>query len=140
MSKPQNRESEQRRSILVARPFRPPIVDVHHPHAVKDVTGRPERFRHLWWRAEIEERGKGEPHKSPFVGDQGAASCAGHFARQKPFWAVERTVVETQMLNASDEPDIALVENRSAAASGNILESRRRICDGVDNTHGLLSG
>ena len=27
-----------------------------------------------------------------------------------------------------------------AARSGNILESRRRICDGVDNTHGLLSG
>ena len=27
----------------------------------------------------------------------------------------------------------------STAASGNILESRRRICDGVDNTRGLLS-
>ena len=27
---------------------------------------------------------------------------------------------------------------RCAAASGNILESRRRICDGVNNTHGLL--
>jgi hypothetical protein len=29
---------------------------------------------------------------------------------------------------------------RNRAASGNILESRRRICDGVDNTDGLASG
>jgi hypothetical protein len=27
----------------------------------------------------------------------------------------------------------------NAAASGNILESRRRICDGVEHAHGLLS-
>jgi hypothetical protein len=32
-----------------------------------------------------------------------------------------------------------LVALRNAAASENILYSRRRICDDVDNTHGLLS-
>ena len=36
--------------------------------------------------------------------------------------------------------DNHMLKELSPGASRNILESRRRFCDGVDNTHGLLSG
>ena len=61
--------SEERRFALVAGPFRQLIEDIHHSHAVEDVTARLERFRDLRRRAEIEKRGKGQPHVSTFIGN-----------------------------------------------------------------------
>jgi len=41
-----------------------------------------------------------------------------------------------EQTNALEDLPVPIV----GAACGNIVESRRRICDGVDNTHGFLSG
>ncbi len=65
----------------MARPFRQIIGNIHHSHAVEDVTARAKSIGHARRRAEIEERGKGEPHIPPFVGDGCAAHRAADFAR-----------------------------------------------------------
>ena len=75
------------------------------------MTGRSKSVGHLRWRAKIEKGGKGEPHVPALVSDQGAAHRAGYLAGQKSFMTVERAVIETQIRNAGDKPDITLMKN-----------------------------
>lgn len=95
----------------MARPLRQLIDDIHHPHAVKDMTARPERCRYLWPRVKIEERGKGQPHISPFIGNRRTAQCTGYLARQYSFAAIEDAVVEPQVSDPGNEPDILFMED-----------------------------
>jgi hypothetical protein len=64
-------------------------------------------FRNL---PEIKKRWKGKPHFTPFIGNQGSAYIAAHFAGKNALVLIRLVVVEMQMIDTGGYPDVMLVE------------------------------
>ena len=111
----------------MSQELRPAILDIDDPGTVEDVTGGGKDRRDARWKAEVEERPEGHEHPPAFVGNRRPAAPAAELARKSAVRCPALGVVEVEIVNATDETHVGLVEDdgplKGRAVQGLTLET-----------------